>query len=527
MQPLYDITNYPHQTIKRGKTLLLMGTAADGPVNIPIPVTSVEMAQRVFGTSGSLYRAYQRAYAVDSTILIYMMRISGEHATCDFYGRNDYEDYRPVLKMRTLSGGEAYNEMQAMIREDENNVQYLQFVFPPHLEMDTLMYNLADYQTMNELVRAINEDSKYQRSCVHASTGYPEYPTTSIITANSVETFAGGEDGIYMSKDDLFLALEYSYGLLDGYYMDYIHPVDARFDDTHPIAFYGSAIYGSDYYHAERDYLSLQDMENEGQIVTFHRQLIDFCKRQESLGIMTHGIIGFNNVANPASVEREEYSYILELAKATAIGNRYGLSTFASGSWIDNGYYVSVISGEAYYLEGTEEEYYENLATSYAAMLAALSPLGTTTNLAIPGIGRLRYEFTSDEIRELSYLGVVAPRNSVRYGNVIANGVTAALPDSDMHSIANVRQVQLTISYLNEAIDEYVGEPILSLIRRRVLHTVIENVLVSLKEEGILIDYSYNLEYDESRGSGSLSVDLQAKNMVESVSASAALRFAM
>lgn len=532
MQPLYDLTTYPVQGPMRGKTLLIMGMSADGPVNIPIPVTSLDSAKKIFGEEGSLYKAYERAYLVDSTILIYLMRVTGEHATCTLWGRDieDYEsDLQPILNLKSLSGGAAYNGMEISIQEDvtNNNDFLLMFTFPPHTGLDAITYRLDDYDNINMLVKAINEDSNSRNSCIHASSTYLDYSTRSIVAYNDIETFEGGEDGLTATKNDLFLALEYSYSLLEGYYIDYIVPVDARFDDTHPAAFYGDAIYGTNWYDDTRDYLSLQDMEDEGKLVTFYKQLIDFCKKQIALGCMTHGIIGLNLVKDPTDIGKYEYSYVVKLAETSGFRTRYGLSTFANGEWSDSGYYISVTTGEQFYHKDTESEYYENLAVTYAAMLTSLSPTGTTTNLPIPNSEGLRYEFEGNELMELSALGVVAPRNSVRKGIVIANGVTAGLASNDMHSIANVRQVQLALSFLNEAIDDYIGQPILPLIQRGVLQKVVKNVLDSLKEDGLLIDYNYNLEYDESRGLGTLSVDLQAKNMVEYVSARAQLGFTL
>lgn len=529
--PYYDIYSYPVVTPVRGRTLLLMGFAQDGPVNIPVPCANLTVAERIFGKEGTLYKAFKRAYEVDQNLTIYLMRVTGEHATAVLYGTNGQPggETKEVIKLRTISGGNKYNAVQAIIvdvpiQENKTNTVLL-FNFPDEVGLEPRGYVLSDYANCNELVDAINQDTRAGLNCVLATAKEKQFPAKTIASRNSSVVFSGGEDGDYVDKNELYLALEYSYSLLEGYYIDYVCPVDARFDDVHPAAFYGSAIYGTSIYQADRDYLSLQDSENGNRLVSFQGQLIRFCKRQEGLGCMTHGILGMNIIKDPTDLAKHPYSYIVRLLETSGFKNRYDLAEFRAGEWYDKGYYISITAGEMYYDEETDNEYYENIAVTYAAMLASLSPYGTTTNQKIPTANRLRYQFQAEELIELANLGVVAPRESVRHGIVIANGVTASLPTTEMHSIANVRQVQIALSFLNEVLDTYIGLPILDLIQSSTLQDAIENVLNSLKEDGILIDYNYNLEYDENKGTGLISVDLQGKLMVEFVSASSLLTF--
>jgi hypothetical protein len=528
MQPLYDITRYSSgPSFQRGRTLLLLGTSKNGPVNEPVLVNSLDRAEKVFGKEGSLYQAFERAYRVDSSITIYLMRVTGEHASCVLWGtETDFGQQVPLLRLSTIYGGEAYNQMTAMITNDDEGNACLMLTYPAESAYPNKAYVLKDFDTLNMLVKEINEDTRMGESCVHANTRFLDRPAMTLAAWNDIEHFTGGVDGTDATKNDIFLALEYAYSLLEGYYIDYVCPVDARFDDTHPAAYYGSAIYGTSIYEADRDYLSLQDSADNNRMVTFHKQLIDFCKKQIAMGCMTHGIIGLNVIKDPTDLEKHEYSYIVKLLETAGFKDRHGLAVFRNGEWVDSGYYISITAGEQIYNEGSEDEYFENIAVSYSAMLAALPTDATPTNRKISNDAPLRYQFTSGELAELSHMGIVAPRDSVRHGVVIANGVTAAVYNNDMHSTANLRQVQLVLSFLNEAIDEYVGQPILPLIQRGTLQKVIEKVLESLKIDGLLIDYRYNLEYDEIRGNGTLSVDLMAKNMIDYVSATAGLKFA-
>ncbi|WP_421021518.1 hypothetical protein, partial [Klebsiella pneumoniae] len=90
-----------------------------------------------------------------------------------------------------------------------------------------------------------------------------------------------------------------------------------------------------------------------------------------------------------------------------------------------------------------------NGAVHYAAILTG--HFDTTTNAQLGDDVELLYELSSYTMQELARIGVVTFRNSVRLGNVVASGVTAGSPESELHSVANLRMVQITIAYMNQA----------------------------------------------------------------------------
>lgn len=527
MYPKYEVNPYPVSAPQYGRTILLLGTSADGPVNVPVPITTPTRAQQIFGEEGTLYKKFVEAYDTNSGLLIYLMRISGEHAEAELFGfPSMFEDAVSVLKLKAIYGGEAYNNIQAIFQVlDADGDVSLTLSFPEHTGLSPLSYKLSTYGNIAMLVKAINEDTRAGINCLRASTLQPELPTSSLLGMGDVIEFSGGADGLELTKNDMFIALEYAYTLLDGFYIDVIIPLGVYLDDVDPVLLHEVDKLGPGTYVAGRDYLDLKDTENGDRLVSFHGQLIKFCKRQVRFGVMTHGVIGLNPVADISQIEGLEYNYILYLLQQTAFRSRFDISEFSGGNWIDSGYYVSVIGGEMIFNEGTDNEYFGDWTVVYGALLASLGRQYTTTNLKIPGPVKPRYHFTSGELGELGRMGVVAMRESVRNGLVVSSGVTAALPESDMHSIANVRQVQTAIAALNQALDDYSGELILPLIENGTLDEVAESVLSELKNEGILIDYRKNIEYDRIRGTGILSVDLLARQMVDFLPVRASLSF--
>lgn len=523
MRPAYDQVPYPVAAPERGRSMIILGTSKDGPVNVPVPIKSPEQAFEYFGGEGSLYKSYLKAFHVDNSLTIYLLRVTGSHAEAFVRGFSDQRELA-LMKVRSMFAGEIYNEVQILTTHDEEGNAFLVVTMPEESRFDTMSYPLKDYDTIEALCRAINEDMRSGNSPIYAITAYPEESTESLRNTLLAE-LSGGWDGMAITKNELFLALDYTYLLLEGFYADVIVVADAYFDDVTPLAFYGEGEYGLSTFNEKRDYLSMIDSEKGDKVATFHGQLIDFCKKQVRVGFMTHGIIGMNLIEDYEQLQEDNRSYIMTLVNETSFNNRYDLAEQAGGNWIDSGYYISVVAGEFIYEYGSDEPYSDNWCVTYGAMLCALKNADTTTNVGIPNDYELSYEFTPEEMNVMAYLGVVCPRTSVRKGLVVAAGVTAGLPGTDMQSIANVRQVQFAMSTLNGAVEDFTGEDFNALMRNKSIDKVVESALTELKSQGILIDYNYNIEYDRYRAVVSIETNLLAKQMVDYISTRATLSF--
>ena len=159
----------------------------------------------------------------------------------------------------------------------------------------------------------------------------------------------------------------------------------------------------------------------------------------------------------------------------------------------------------------------------YAAIAMNMTYSDTTTNQNIITSAVNTYDLVNDEIPYLSDYGIIAPRLSVRKGLVVSNGVTPAISTSSLHYLVNVRQIQVVMNELNQAVQFYKGEAIQPLMNNNQIQKIIDSTLTELKNQGLVIDYRFNLEYDKNSSSGLIKVDLLTKNMVEYVSTQAQL----
>jgi hypothetical protein len=522
----YDIAASFLADEQRGKTILLLGTAKDGPVNVPVNVTDLANFAKIFGDSkqGTLGRAFEQVYNTNQNLAIYVMRITGSQASTQILGVLQSGKPTCLLKVTSRYGGSQYNNLYVTI---ENNAFRLRQRDDDGNTINLWEYTLDNYDYIGDLVRVLNKDAQDNTIPVYLSTDFVYEPISTLVTwMNNIENrLFGGDDGIDIKKDDLYIALESAYEMLQGLYIDVIVPVGAFLDDAHPVAFYGQGIYGTSYYAADRDYLSLIDTENNNHVVTFHEQLINFCRKQESFGVFTHGVIGLNPVEDPSFVTDHPFSYIIRLLQATAFKDRYGFAEFNQGNWIDHGHYVSVVAGEFVWNKGTEEEYFDNGYLVYAAMIASLFGKNTTTNQPVPAPVDLRYEFLTEELTEMANMGVVSFRRSVKRGIVVANGVTAALPDSDLHYIANVRMIQLTMAMVDQVIEPYIGANMVPVIANKEIEKAVDTVLQYLQEQGILIAYDYSVTFDRNARSCQINLSLMPRYAFEFISSSVGFQF--
>jgi hypothetical protein len=530
----FDTYELPTSPLNLGRTIFLLGTSIDGPINSPVPVRNLADAEAIFGPKdrGDLVKAYERTSLVTGNT-VYLMRVTGEYARGSLLGITD-NGVKPVIKIRSISGGSIYNSIHLYIDNVTVNsvIKQALIVELPSSKMPSTAYLLDKYDDIQGLLADINGDTRTNNNLIYATSEYPMLPISCLNTYNLVPTpIVGGTDGLMESRaaigldpevshDDLYIALDLSYHILEGRDIDVICPVPARFDDTHPVHFYGGSAYNGIPY-TSGSYLTLVDTENNNAIVTFHEQLIEFCRGQERFGMMTHGVIGLRELA----VGSFNYAYILRLMETTSFKDRTGLVEFTDGAWYDKGYFITVFAGDLVFNQGTVDEYYANGCDLYAGVLASISNDDTTTNRALPAGVNLRFEMDAVELKELAVLGVTAVRNSVSQGPVISNGVTASLAQSVLHYIPNVRMVQLAMRAVNDSIDDLIGENFRPIISENQMKKRIGGVLSGLKSQGLLKDYNFDVALNQATGTGIVTINTLPKYSTEFISAGANIIF--
>jgi hypothetical protein len=567
-------TNYRLPTTQQpttlGNRLYLLGTSEDGPYMEPTLITGKEMARSMFGdeAKGTLVKAFDEAYDRNEDISIYLMRITGKSATLDIEGLPSEDPNNPQYCLRLYSAyaGEKYNQCSAYFTEDETRELR---IFHLNTSTGQFVYELPTYITLGAFVKSLNEDCRMGRHNIMAYTDYPDSDFGPVMGWMSISDnvtivdyssgivsqtpeddgspvipstddtnevyfvpddgiihpyyFGGGEDGTDLTRDELYLACDLAYQVLQGRPVDVIVPVGMYVDDIHPAFLYGKGIYGSSVYSSTNDYLSLIDTQNDNKIVSYHEQLIDFCREQMRLGFMTHGVIGMRPYTVVPENISYDNSYINRLASLSAFKDRYGFLEYRNGQWYDKGYFVSVVPMELIFRKDLPDAYFANGAVRYAAILTG--HFDTTTNLLLGDDVELRYELSDESLSRLGNIGLVGFRDSVRKGLVVASGVTAGSPTTEMHNVANVRMVQIVITYMNDAVNDVYESDYDDGMRRNFLEQQVKTRLDYLAKQGVILAYDYAIQYRNDGIKGEVLLRLQSKHTTDAIQVSSEVSY--
>lgn len=517
MTSKYDFKQQRIRSQGIGTNIYLLGTSVDGPYMEPVYIRSKEEARKIFGdhNKGTLVKAFDEAYDRNREISIHLMRITGESASIQVEGPDvDDTSYNTFMTLTSTRAGELYNSVLL-------SLEFNEALELPALTMSTpqgiFSYVLPEYITVGELSRLISQDCRANKHTIMVSTGKPDELVLDIFPF-FVQTdiyLTGGSDGLDATRDQLYIACSMAYNLLLGQPVDVIVPVDMYIDDIHPSYLYGTSMYGSAFYSSTRDYLQLLDTHNDNRVVSYHEQLIDFCREQTSLGYMSHGVMGFRPLSEIPRNVMNDNSYIMRIMEASSFRDRYGFLEFINNNWIDKGFYISVVSSELVYNEGTPQEYFASGAVRYASLITGY--YDGTTNMSIGDDVSLRYELSDATRSDLSKVGIVTFRDSVRLGLVVQSGVTPSLPETDYHNFANVRMVQMTVAYMNEAIQIVYDNDYNTDVRRRMLEELVQSRLLTLKQMDVLENYSYEIQFLMDDSEGEILLTLQTKYTVEGI----------
>lgn len=501
--------------ISYGKNLYILGTAENGPLLEPKLISTPEELVSVFGNNGSLIKAWREAYQVATNkINIRCVRVSGTHAEGQMFN---------YIKLTSANAGEVNNKINYTVYDYGIEIRN-----PVALNGESYTFSYDAYPTMGQLVQVINELTRAGKLSVWASIDEDNklQSTTRIRTRfNNIERIgqqvylSGGDDGIYISKNELHDYLDIAYNILEGQPIDIIIIADAYFDDTSPLVYYGeNGGYAQAYYTADRDYLTLPHKEDSKRTATFHGQLIDFCYRQMNSSIVTHGVLAFNPLENIEDIF-EKQAYLNKAIFATCLSDGFDLRTKSGDKTIDHGQFVSLVLGEFVYKDTSGNTYYNNGYAGYAAMLCLYLTPESMTNKLVPNIDEIRYHLDDDEINILSKMGVVTFRYSLYMkGIVVCNGVTTALATSPYHSVSNTRMVQMTVAYFKVLLDEYIGQDVKQLRVTKTIEKAIDKLIISLRQAGIIQDIKYDFVIS-STGYAVLNLNILAIYAVEYVDA--------
>lgn len=518
----YDFQRGKSTSSEFGQNLFLIGTSNRGPYMEPTLVTSPEQAEKVFGSfhKGNLVKAFNQAYDEDRDIPIYLMRIGCTPSTLNLYPYGLTEQSVIQFEVSDVVDDFTYSIEFKLAELDEGVIKKYAIL---KTSSGYIYYEIHEQMTANELSRLVNRDYRDNIHGIKCSAIDPNCMVNYLYEEyeNQILSFVPGNDGIDINKNYTYLELEMAYEILQSRNVDVIVPVDCFIDDIHPAFLYaGDSYYGTAVYDRRKDYLSLLDSANNDTPVTFHEQLIEFCRRQTLLGYMSLGVMGFRPLAQVPETIAYDNSYITRILDMTAFRRQTGFIDFVNGRYYDKGFYIMPVGSELVF-DHNGIQYHDNGYIRYAALTASTKE--TTTNMMVGDDVELRYELSNQTRSDLSRLGIVTFRKSVRKGIVVQSGVTAASEQTDYHTLANVRMVQLVITTVNDVIEyirtqDYVGE-----ILRNYVETSVAHALSLLKERGVITEYGIRVNWLSDDSEGEIVIALKSKYMTESIQISSQL----
>ncbi|URZ09260.1 hypothetical protein [Clostridium felsineum] len=453
--------------------IYIIGSSELGPTNVPTPINSEKKLYSTFGQSGNLVAAYKKIKESSLASNIILVKTTGTHAEAKI--KVNSLDNGLILKAKASS--KIYNNIKISI-----DTEGLTFEFPSELGGKSRRYTFSDYPIFDLLEKAINYDTENNLNYVYAKLNvYPGNLTMDSMNVSELYMY-GGDDGLNISKNDLYNCLETTYKLLEGEKVDLIVPLEAFMDDISPKNFGNDQTqYNSIFYKDSRDYLNLK--LNDSNNATFYEQLLNYCLKQMNLGFTTHGIMGYNNISEFEAFDED--SYISSVLSLSLKINRLNLSL--KPYW----FLISVVAGD---LKFSNKEISNGYLT-YAGTVANSCLRSNITNKTIDKNLSLYNEFSDNNKAILSDMGIVVFKyNVLKNACVIMNSVTTSDKINNLHLLYNVRIFELTYSHIKKLLDSYVGKNIKNLVENNALIDRISKTLSLLVNKNILSEFKIKVD---------------------------------
>lgn len=457
-----------------GKNIYLLGSAEFGPTNEPILVKSTVGLYNKFGKQGSLIDAFHCIKYVSKNNNVYLVKTTGEHSVL-YLNVNIYdgEIIQDGLVITASESNEIYNDIKVTIDIDNITISY-----PIETKIEDKTYYYKDYPTIERLCSQINKETNLRKNKIKAYYEVdPATPTKdAFYCCNKTTNYLyGGYCGLNYNKDMLYKCLDRTYEILESDDIDFLLPVDAFVDDIYPDdSEEQNSGYNLKYYHPTKDYLMPTP---NGKYKSFVNQLLNFCVKQLRFGVVTHGIIGYNNLYT------NDYLYEAdEVAEMLINCLNWNLNM------LDNPWYsflVTVTAGDIRYNHGT---IITNSCYAFTSFTSEVLVTDNLINMPVNNIS-LYTEFSEEILQKLDENNISTFRQSPYHEKpVIYNAVTLS-KDENLKMVVNTRMIQLAIAYLNKLFQFYIGSSMQWLIEDNIIDNDSATILQSIKNKGIINDY--------------------------------------
>lgn len=455
------------------QTLVLVGTALDGPSHKPFSVSTLKRVEDIIGDS-PLSKAYAAA-ALTGLENIVLYRINGSHSK----GSLIYDGTQTVMEFESVGAGTDYNNITIDVGPDK--------VVATCIDGTERIYFFSNYPSVGTLADAMNLDASFgllEFTVIANDRGFllaqfdENHPYTVIFTGGSTEN-----DLILNRTGDIRTQINtlqdrLTEALFGG------DPDDQLVGE--PNSTLGLMEYGV---------LCLVDMFHDDP-ANFTELLAMFCQnKSRQVGSGCLGVLGtapiFGNITDQVLTN-----------KASALKANAPNAGSTATVEVDNIYqakaisYVQIVVGDTTVSSILGETVAPtSLAYAYAATQAFLPYNSTLTNKTLAGVNNINYEFGKKDVEDLCSNGYISIVSSIRKGFVPYNAVTAiGNGTSMMKSPSVVRITQMVTKQVTNYLDDYVGSSS-SAISRNALATGINLVIQDFVERKIVKDFRVALEY--------------------------------
>ena len=431
-----------------GNKVYLLGKSDFGEVNSPTLVRSIAQAEDIFGTEGNLLEGYKQIKSANSEAEVYLVKATGKHSILKLNLNIPGKDVaEKAITFKSVYANEIYNGIKVSITNE-----IISFEFPQEIGGSFKSYNISDYNVIENLAKAINDDTVAGKNHVYMNYNVDPFSelANNLVVCNNRENYLyGGNSGVGDNKNILYQALGITYDILTGEDIDVIVPLDAFIDDIDiERSIYGISVYGNAFYSNTKDRLTLSVNNSK---VSFYNQLLLFCVKQMRFGNITFGVMGFDKtqdkfLLNKADVYLDDYVRVF--LKRNALDEDLKSYHFL----------ISVVIGDVSY---NYKRKISNGYVFYAGLITRLKKTENSTNKIVSDTLQLYTEFSNEQLEKASSIGVVAFRMSPLLDEVVVyNGVTTVNPESDYSLLCNARMVQMTMKYIKDQFELYIGEDI-------------------------------------------------------------------
>lgn len=498
--------------------LLIIGNALDGPVNTPIRVRSLTEAEAIFGpltytkgyldpvtgtesgkwASNSLVNGLYEAL-IGGAGYITLVRSGGTEATVTFSPTGGTK-----LSMSVVAPGRIYNGVVVGVTRASSKTTVT--IGQPAVKGGIISLTVPDASTtLQELCDLLNSDVR-NRTVIFSVAAVSGALPTSVLTANTSGTFAGGTNGTEAPQEDYYLNKEGYYTKLTGPNGTFDILVDRGFNVCLLTGIYGD------------------DQVASNTTTSVAQAFAEFLHKVSYETMPCHGVLGLRPIGKRTPTELKDYADSSLLA--TSAGNygsaierrlKFGYFMYTgftvvdeiTGQNVDAGRYLSIVAGPDIVLASKDRGlYYTNGAAVYAGMITNTAAHTPTSNKGLAGVGSLVGNFPKATLEQLvqgvghdadtnlpgggAY--VVFRTNVLRGIPIVIQDNTCAKRTSDYKTLQVFRIVNLGVQMVKDVLYPYLGEPA-SVEAMAAMKMNIISALNSLSETGALLG-AHKVGYD-------------------------------